>query len=105
MYNTAIGYIFILIGGIIASCMIGLKFKSSKLYSDFITGKDYSIVKYLLNREYFSFQKRTFKIDGLNFAIYFKSRVFLQNLYLFTCSLARTDCTSSVVETTCGVQF
>ncbi len=43
--------------------MIGLKFKSSKLYSDFITGKDYSIVKYLLNREYFSFQKQTFFLD------------------------------------------
>lgn len=62
-YNTALGYSFILIGGIIAPCMIGLKFKSSKLYSDFITGKDYSIVKYLLNREYFSFQKRTFFLD------------------------------------------
>ncbi|MCI5518944.1 MAG: hypothetical protein MR424_03765 [Treponema sp.] len=62
-YNTALGYSFILIGGIIAPCMIGLKFKSSKLYSDFITGKDYSIVKYLLNREYFSFQKQTFFLD------------------------------------------
>ena len=45
-----------------------------------------------------------FKIDGKNFAIYFKSRVFLQKLYLFTCSLARTFCKSSVVETACGLQ-
>ena len=47
---------------------------------------------------------RMFKIDGLNFAIYFKSRVFLQKLFLFTCSLERTFCKSSVVETTCGLQ-
>ena len=83
--------------------MIGLKFKSSKLYSDFITGKDYSIVKYLLNREYFSFQKRTFKMNSADGTIHFNSS-FLQKLYLFTCSLPRTFCKSSVVETTCGLQ-
>ena len=29
---------------------------------------------------------------------------FLQKLCLFTCSLPRTFCKSSVVETTCGLQ-
>ncbi|MCI5606282.1 MAG: hypothetical protein MR420_02385 [Spirochaetia bacterium] len=36
--------------------------------------------------------------------IHFNSSFFLQKLYLFTCSLARTFCKSSVVETTCGLQ-
>ena len=43
-------------------------------------------------------------MNSADSTIHFKSRVFLQKLCLFTCSLARTFCKSSVVDTTCGLQ-
>ena len=43
-------------------------------------------------------------MNSADSTIHFKSRVFLQKLCLFTCSLARIFCKSSVVETTCGLQ-